>query len=146
MSSDWPEFQSSSTTTKAPEWTLRTESELHVERLGTVIPLPSQDLQEPNADEIQEGQEEADEGLWLLWNNKAMPSADPLTERSRIYNTQPSYGLNADRGQQPSESEDDDREEREDRLESAKARAKHIEEYTGSTQRACSRTCCCIIS
>src|SRR5690606_29489826 len=114
--------------------------------IGTTIPLPSHDQQEPDADEIQEGQEEADEGLWLLWNNKAMSSTDPHTEESRIYNTQVSYGSNATREQQQSENEESDHEDREDRLENAKAHAKHIEEYTESTQHGCSRTCCCIIS
>ncbi|KAF9899504.1 hypothetical protein EC991_008784 [Linnemannia zychae] len=87
-STAWPELEAP-LTTKAPEWSLRTESELHVERLEAKlesikkkdiraqyksarhprIETQPQLMEEPDADEIQAGQEEADEGLWLLWNN-----------------------------------------------------------------------------
>ncbi|GJJ70281.1 hypothetical protein EMPS_02630 [Entomortierella parvispora] len=138
----WPELESSSAT--APEWTLRSESELHVERLEAKLAIiqkrarPSHksdhatlnilppELLEPDADEIQEGQEEADEGLWLLWNSKAASSP---TERSI-----------------PAEETSPD--DIEARLDRAKANARHVDEYMyNKDDRSChSRVCCCIIS
>ncbi|KAG0379713.1 hypothetical protein BGX24_011986 [Mortierella sp. AD032] len=92
----WPELEVP-TTTKAPEWALRTESELHVERLEAKLERikkkdsraqnksarhPRQETQpqrmeEPDAEEIQAGQDEADEGLWLLWNNNQKTALSP---------------------------------------------------------------------
>ncbi|KAF9161357.1 hypothetical protein BGX20_002139 [Mortierella sp. AD010] len=155
---EWPEFETASTT-KAPEWTLRTESELHVERL-----VSSQQLQEQvdlDAEEIQSGQEEADEGLWLLWNaDRPTPSSSSSPgagSQSRVSShllkgsdLVPSYGSSSSAKATPvsgtgcnedSNNEDHD-EEREERLEIAKARAKHIEEYIKKD----SRTCCCVVS
>ncbi|KAG0198161.1 hypothetical protein BGX28_008388 [Mortierella sp. GBA30] len=166
----WPELESTMTV-KAPEWTLRTESELHVERLGSsttpslLYPLQAklksikksrrnnsqgskephrQDLADPDADEIQEGQEEADEGLWLLWNNKTSQGTTSQKHGLGIHHA--SHGVRhfAQDVEEPS-GEQESQEDRENRLENAKTRAKHIEDYT-IKERACSRTCCCIIS
>ncbi|KAF9995771.1 hypothetical protein BGZ80_002039 [Entomortierella chlamydospora] len=176
---EWPEFETISTT-KAPEWTLRTESELHVERLEAKLDsvkkknskltrhkhaeVSSQQLQEQvdlGAEEIQSGQEEADEGLWLLWNadrpTQSSSSSSGSGSQSRVSshllkgsNLVPSYGSSGSAKGMPVSgagcdedgiNEDQD-EEREERLEIAKARAKHVEEYIKKD----SRTCCCVIS
>ncbi|KAG0317476.1 hypothetical protein BGZ99_006290 [Dissophora globulifera] len=188
---EWPEFNASATRTSTateakPEWTLRTQSELHVERLEAKLKSikrkherPSrtqphrhdapqhlqlfQDQLDTDAEEIQSGQEEAEEGLWLLWNNQASTSSTPSTpalEPSAMSASEPtsttplfsgmhatlaapagrSYGAT-----RSSESEEEDQNEREDRLERAKARVKHVDEFLGN-DRACSVTCCCVIS
>ncbi|KAI7830439.1 hypothetical protein BC939DRAFT_439350 [Gamsiella multidivaricata] len=173
-STSWPELESTATT-KAPEWSLRSESELHVERLEAKLDsikkrndrpsrhhqhqheAPGQQPQgalDLDADEIQAGQEEADEGLWLLWNNKSTASSSKPAvtsqAQSRYHNA--TYGTSSihrpSRSSSESEEEegqDEDEEQREERLEVAKARAKHVEEYVVK-DRTCSRTCCCVIS
>ncbi|KAF9327936.1 hypothetical protein BGZ91_001228 [Linnemannia elongata] len=192
--SAWPELESTSstTTTKAPEWNLRTESELHVERLEAKLesikkrndrtlnksashPRPEtqpQIMEEPDAEEIQAGQEEADEGLWLLWNNtqkttlspseaglRPTPtSSQPLLSGSRSGGGSASYGSSTQgRGSEAriripredfdSDSEtDSENEEEEDRLEQAKAQAKDVDEYLVKDRNRHCRTTCCIIS
>ncbi|KAG0013708.1 hypothetical protein BGZ82_002056 [Podila clonocystis] len=157
-SEPWPELMDSSnggSTSKAPEWTLRTESELHVERLeaklnsikkkkdrsprfnGTLAAQHTEQL-DPDAEEIQSGQEEADEGLWLLWNNKK-----PDSGQGRAYTSSAPFTTTTttDATDIRSSSSDDGEEDIEDRLERAKAQAKHAEAYTKSD-----RNCCCIIS
>ncbi|KAG0034329.1 hypothetical protein BGZ81_005210 [Podila clonocystis] len=158
-SEPWPELMDSSnggSTSKAPEWTLRTESELHVERLeaklnsikkkkdrspkfnGTLAAQHTEQL-DPDAEEIQPGQEEADEGLWLLWNNKR-----PDSGQGREYTSpdQLTTTTTSDETDIRSSSSDEREEDIEDRLEQAKAQAKHAEEYYAKSDR----NCCCIIS
>ncbi|KAF9349350.1 hypothetical protein BGX34_001848 [Mortierella sp. NVP85] len=149
-STAWPELES--TTTKAPEWTLRTESELHVERLEA-IQQPMEPM-EPDAEDIQAGQEEADEGLWLLWNNDSKSSSSTPDTRARaeagssarLLRPNPtSCGSSLTADPLSSSDEDNDEDEREERLERAKAQAKHVEDYTtksGPRSRSC---CACII-
>ncbi|KAF8929696.1 hypothetical protein BGZ47_000925 [Haplosporangium gracile] len=187
--STWPEIEVSTTTnttSKAPEWSLRTESELHVERLEAKLesikkrndrtnnksarhPHPETQLQileEPDAEEIQVGQEEADEGLWLLWNNTQKTVLSPSEAGRRLTSTasQPllsgsrsggggsaSYGSDT-RTRIPREDFDSDgetdseNEEEEDRLEQAKAQAKDVDEYLAKNRNRHCRTTCCIIS
>ncbi|CAO3564250.1 unnamed protein product [Mortierella alpina] len=105
---------------------------------------------EPDTEDIQGGQEEADEGLWLLWNSHPAPGVSSQQQKDVVSGTlrHSSYGgVNhaVSQSEDSSSSEQDALEEREDRLESAKANAKHVEEYV-SNERSCSRTCCCIIS
>ncbi|KAF9097119.1 hypothetical protein BGX29_008293 [Mortierella sp. GBA35] len=185
----WPELESS-TTTKAPEWALRTESELHVERLEAKLESIKkkdkthkasrqprhenqlQDVEEPDAEEIQGGQEEADEGLWLLWNAQrtslspseagrrpASSSKQPLLSGgggSSSYGTRedaqtdreaririPRSDVDGSDSESESESEADEDEDEEDRLEQAKAQAKDADEYLVKDHRHC-RTCCII--
>ncbi|KAI8351323.1 hypothetical protein B0O80DRAFT_530771 [Mortierella sp. GBAus27b] len=154
---EWPELES--TATKTPEWTLRTESELHVERLEAKLqnvkrkkgdgsarrnvtqrPIESMD---PDAEEIQAGQEEADEGLWLLWNNNNNKSS--ASSAPRLGYGGPSHGSGTT-PDPPSRSSSEDEMDREERLEQAKARAKHVEDYTANEAFCSSRRCCCIIS
>ncbi|KAF9942774.1 hypothetical protein BGZ67_010406 [Mortierella alpina] len=165
-SAAWPEFESSATT-KAPQWTLKTESDLHVERLEAKLESLKkktertsarkrrephsqfpQEQAEPDTEDIQGGQEEADEGLWLLWNSNTAPGMS-VKQKDVIARTQTlsSYGGVHDSGSQTEDSisEQEALEEREERLESAKAKAKHVEEYVAK-ERTCSRTCCCVIS
>jgi hypothetical protein len=109
---------------------------------------------DPEADEIQEGQEEADEGLWLLWNNRPTDSlssvsitkAQPPQQNQTIYGSSSAQGvrgsLERENNLEEAEEEESNQDDREDRLEAAKARAKHAEEYVAKN----SRTCCCIIS
>ncbi|KAF9910368.1 hypothetical protein BX616_010876 [Lobosporangium transversale] len=177
-STEWPEFESTTSSRKALEWSLRTESELHVGRLEAKLesikkkqnratkhrshdlPQTSQDLiGDPDAEEIQAGQEEADEGLWLLWDNQpSQKTSSSARSQSGI------YGSNAIRGpfteptafsgrrsepddeetQTQGQDEEEDEDEREERLELAKAQAKHAEEYMDKG-RVCSRTCCIIL-
>ncbi|KAF9540956.1 hypothetical protein EC957_003594 [Mortierella hygrophila] len=193
MSDAWPELDPipSTTTTKAPEWNLRTESELHVGRLEAKLesikkrndrtlnksarhPRPEtqpQIMDEPDAEEIQAGQEEADEGLWLLWNNaqktalspseaglRPTPtSSQPLLTGSKGGSSSASYGGIQGRGSEAqiripredfdSDSEtDSENEEEEDRLEYAKAQAKDVDEYLVKDRNRHCRTTCCIIS
>lgn len=126
-------------------------------------------MDEPDAEEIQAGQEEADEGLWLLWNNNQKTalspseaglrptptSSQPLLTGSRGSGGSALYGSTQGRGGEAriripgedfdSDSEtDSDEEEEEDRLEQAKAQAKDVDEYLVK-DRHC-RTTCCIIS
>ncbi|KAG0336220.1 hypothetical protein BG000_006825 [Podila horticola] len=160
-SEPWPELMESSnggSASKAPEWTLRTESELHVERLeaklnniktkkdrspkfnGTLAAQHTEQL-DPDAEEIQSGQEEADEGLWLLWNNKR---PDPGQGREYTSSSDPfTTTATTDATDIRSSSSDEGEEDIEDRLEQAKARAKQVEEYYAKSDRCC---CCCIIS
>ena len=93
--------------------------------LATLDILPPE-LLEPEADEIQEGQEEADEGLWLLWNNRSAPS--PTSGSIPVEETTP--------------------DEMEARLDLAKANVRHVDEYMYNKEdRSChSRVCCCVIS
>lgn len=91
---------------------------------ATLNILPPE-LLEPDADEIQEGQEEADEGLWLLWNNK--PSSSPLSGSTPTGETTP--------------------DEMEARLDLAKANARHVDEYMYNKEgRSCPSRVCCLIS
>jgi hypothetical protein len=110
---------------------------------------------EPDTEDIQAGQEEADEGLWLLWNNDSRFSSSTPDTRAgaeagssaRLLRPNPTtYGssLTAD-PLSSSDDEDDDEDEREERLERAKAQAKHVDDYTtkgGLRSRSC---CSCII-
>ncbi|KAF9973299.1 hypothetical protein BGZ73_003470 [Actinomortierella ambigua] len=191
-----------------PKWTLHTESELHVQRLEARLEslkkakqtsrrkLAAQadhldfdpDSHDLDNQEILAGQEESDEGLWLLWNNQApspsqqAPSSSPATAReitTASQSPQPSqspsfsasgsvdraiptinpphmqhYGsmnmsqseISKDR-EHGSES-DDERVEREERLDQARQRAKHIDQYTRGTDRRCCAVCPtgCVIS
>ncbi|KAG0084973.1 hypothetical protein BGZ93_009728 [Podila epicladia] len=159
-SEPWPELMEPSnggSSSKAPEWTLRTESELHVERLeakldsikkkkdrspkfnGTLAAQHTEQL-DPDAEEIQSGQEEADEGLWLLWNNKR-PDLGQGPGRDYISTSDP-FGTTTDASDIRSSSSDEGEEDIEDRLEQAKARAKQAEVYYAKSYRSC----CCIIS
>lgn len=107
-----------------------------------------QEQAEPDTEDIQGGQEEADEGLWLLWNSNTAPGASLGQDVVSRTQTHASYGgvnYTILPTTEDSISEQEALEEREERLESAKAKAKHVEEYV-SKERTCSRTCCCIIS
>ncbi|KAF9201295.1 hypothetical protein BGZ49_008452 [Haplosporangium sp. Z 27] len=157
---EWPELETTSTI-KAPEWTLRTESELHIERLEAKLDsikkknnrkasrdkhldVSSQEPLDLDSEEIQAGQEEADEGLWLLWNAASSSIPPSESESQKLLtgsNPMTSYGSSSTKGistSYPTEVDGQDG-EREERLETAKAKAKHVEEYTKND----SRTCCC---
>ena len=112
---------------------------------------------EPDAEDIQAGEEEADEGLWLLWNNDSKSSSSTPDTRARaraeagssarLLRPNPTtYGssLTAD-PLSSSDDEDNEEDEREERLERAKAQAKHVDDYTAKGSHR-SRSCCtCII-
>ncbi|KAF9426979.1 hypothetical protein BGZ94_005703 [Podila epigama] len=177
MSSDpWPELNNDQTATGSSnkhEWTLRTESELHVERLEakldrimkkkdrtptsrgsrgnpTIEPTVSEPL-DMDAEEIQSGQEEADEGLWLLWNSgkregrSHRPTSSELDKYHSTTRSSASRSSSRSRHSTSSRSSSNsssDELDVEDRLEQAKANAKHVEEYYTKDHRSC----CCIIS
>ncbi|KAG0353096.1 hypothetical protein BG005_007530 [Podila minutissima] len=137
-----PELMESSnggSITKAPEWTLRAESELHVERLSTLAAQHTEQL-DPDAEENQSGLEEADDGLWLLWNNKRPDSGQG---QGRDYtSTSDPFATTTDTTDIRSSSSDEEEDDIEGRLQQAKARAKQAEEYYAKSDR----NCCCIIS
>ncbi|KAF9312792.1 hypothetical protein BG006_004278, partial [Podila minutissima] len=94
----------------------------------------------PDAEEIQSYQEEADEGLWLLWNNKQPDSGQG---QGRDYtSTSDPFATTTDATDIRSSTSDEEEEDIKDRLEQAKARAKQAEEYYAKSDR----NCCCIIS
>lgn len=108
-------------------------------KIGTLAAHHTEQL-DPDAEEIQSGQEEADEGLWLLWNNKRPDSAPQGQGRDYTSLSDPFTTTTTTTDATDIRSSSDE-EDIEDRLEQAKARAKHAEDYARSD-----RNCCCIIS
>ncbi|KFH71070.1 hypothetical protein MVEG_03916 [Podila verticillata NRRL 6337] len=106
---------------------------------GTLAAHHTEQL-DPDAEEIQSGQEEADEGLWLLWKNKRPDSAPQGQGRDYTSSSVPFTTTTTTTDALDIRSSSDE-EDIEDRLEQAKARAKHAEDYARSD-----RNCCCIIS
>ncbi|KAF9155250.1 hypothetical protein BG015_010554 [Linnemannia schmuckeri] len=150
----WPELEASNTitTSKAPEWSLRTESELHVERLEAKL----ESIKKRND---RTNNKSARHPHPALSSSEAGRRPTPTASQPLLFGSRSggggsgstSYGSDTriripGEGFDSHSETDSENEEEEDRLEQAKAQAKDVDEYLVKDRNRHCRTTCCIIS